>query len=246
MAGEFIPDPAAGQFVPDPEPRSALGEIGAGVARAIPAAAESVAGTIAGAQESQGQKAGPVSSAISDWAQRKLAENAAQPETHGPITNFIAGIPQAVGGSAAMIGANLAGDVTPVPLAAGAATGAQQYAQTYHESLAEAKANGQSDADANAYAQKQAAATDAPPGSCLAANNGTFNDLANNFTFPSQDIITRYRWFGGFKLKLSVVFLTAELDIVQHGTSHDTSQPGGATDSSATQESFSLAAGFDF
>jgi hypothetical protein len=98
----------------------------------------------------------------------------------------------------------------------------------------------------DAYAQSQVAATDPPPGTCLAANNGKLNDLSNNFTFPSQDIITRYRWFGGFKLKLSVVFVTAELDIVQHGTSHDTSQPGGATDSSATQETFSLAAGFDF
>jgi hypothetical protein len=102
----------------------------------------------------------------------------------------------------------------------------------------------------DAYAQKQAAATDAPPGSCLAANNGTFNDLSNNFTFPSQDVITRYRWFGGFKLKLSVVFVTAELDIIQPGTSrdssHDTSTQAGASDQSGTQETFSLAAGFDF
>jgi len=102
----------------------------------------------------------------------------------------------------------------------------------------------------DAYAQKQAAPTDAPPGNCIAANNGTWNDLANNFTFPSQDIITRYRWFGGFKLKLSVVFLAAELDIVQHGTSHDTSHDtstqAGASDQSGTQETFSLAAGFDF
>jgi hypothetical protein len=98
----------------------------------------------------------------------------------------------------------------------------------------------------DAYAQKQLAATAPTPVGCPAGGNGTWNDLASNFTFPSQDIITRYRWFGGFKLKLSVVFLTAELDIVQHGTSHDTSQPTGAADFSATQESFSLAAGLDF
>ena len=97
----------------------------------------------------------------------------------------------------------------------------------------------------DAYTQKQTAAAGAVPG-CVAADNGTWNDLGANFTFPSQDIITRYRWFGGFKLKLSVVFLTAELDIVQHGSSHDTSEPGGATDASGTQESFSLATGFDF
>ncbi len=98
----------------------------------------------------------------------------------------------------------------------------------------------------DAYAQKQLGSTDATQPGCVAGNNGTWNDLGSNFTFPSQDIITRYRWFGGFKLKLSVVFLTAELDIVQHGTSHDTSQPNGAADLSATQQTFSLAAGFDF
>ena len=97
-----------------------------------------------------------------------------------------------------------------------------------------------------AYAQRLLAPTDPTPVGCPAGGNGTWNDLANNFTFPAQDIITRYRWFGGFKLKLSVVFFAAELDIVQHGTSHDTSEVGGATDASGTQESFSLAAGFDF
>jgi hypothetical protein len=98
----------------------------------------------------------------------------------------------------------------------------------------------------DAYAQRQAAPTDPAAGGCVASDNGTWNDLGANFTFPSQDIITRYRWFGGFKLKLSVVFVTAELDIVQHGTSHDTSQPGGASDMSGTQQTFSLAAGLDF
>jgi hypothetical protein len=102
----------------------------------------------------------------------------------------------------------------------------------------------------DAYAQKQLAATDPTPSGCPAGGNGLWTDLANNFTFPSQDIITRYRWFGGFKLKLSVVFLAAELDIVQHGTSrdssHDTAQQAGASDQSGTQETFSLAAGFDF
>ncbi len=98
----------------------------------------------------------------------------------------------------------------------------------------------------DAYAQKQLAPTDPTPVGCPAGGNGTWNDLANNFTFPSQDIITRQRWFFGFKLKLSVVFVTAELDIVPHGTSHDNSEANGATDQSATQESFSLAAGFDF
>jgi hypothetical protein len=33
------------------------------------------------------------------------------------------------------------------------------------------------------------------------------NDLNANFTFPKQDVITRQRFFGGFKLKLSVLFV---------------------------------------
>ena len=50
---------------------------------------------------------------------------------------------------------------------------------------------------------------------CRAARTERWNDLARNFTFPSQDIITRYRWFGGFKLKLSVLFLAVEVDLIQ-------------------------------
>lgn len=82
------------------------------------------------------------------------------------------------------------------------------------------------------------------PAGCLPANDGTWNDLANNFTFKAQDIITRYRWYAGFKLKLSVVFVTAEFDLIQAGTSHD----GNAdiVDGSGTQESFALSAGLDF
>jgi hypothetical protein len=98
----------------------------------------------------------------------------------------------------------------------------------------------------DAYAERQAVASGPAPGGCVAADNGTWNDLGANFTFPSQDIITRYRWFFGAKLKLSVLFVTAEMDIVQQGTSHDTSEPGGATDESGTQETFSMAGGFDF
>jgi hypothetical protein len=97
----------------------------------------------------------------------------------------------------------------------------------------------------DAYAQHLVAAgTGATPSGCLAANDGTWNDLANNFTFKSQDIITRYRWFGGFKLKLSVVFVTAEFDLIQSGTSHDSNAD--IVDGSGTQESFSLSAGLDF
>lgn len=72
------------------------------------------------------------------------------------------------------------------------------------------------------------------------------NDLAANFAFPRQDIITRQRWFGGFKLKLSVMFVAAELDIALKGTSHDTSQPLGAADRSRLQQTYSLSGGLDF
>src|SRR5450432_1994106 len=52
---------------------------------------------------------------------------------------------------------------------------------------------------------------------CAASQNGTWNDTFANFTFPQQSIITRYRWSGGFKLKLSVLFLVGEYDFVQAG-----------------------------
>lgn len=96
----------------------------------------------------------------------------------------------------------------------------------------------------DAYAQHEAAAGSAAPGGCDAANNGTWNDLGANFTFPSQKVITRYRWSVGAKLKLSVLFLTAELDYIQHGTTHDSTVD--ASDASGSQQSFSLSAGFDF
>jgi hypothetical protein len=86
----------------------------------------------------------------------------------------------------------------------------------------------------------------APSPQCASAQSGSWNDLQANFVFPAQDIITRQRWFGGFKLKLSVVFLAAELDIVPRGSSHDATQPEGAADLSGTQETYSLSGGFDF
>ena len=101
----------------------------------------------------------------------------------------------------------------------------------------------------DAYALSQAAQTGgaAPGPSCGAPSAADpWNDLKANFTFPSQDVITRQRWFGGFKLKLAVLFLAAELDVFPAGTSHDTMQSGGAGDRSGTQESYSLSAGFDF
>jgi hypothetical protein len=102
----------------------------------------------------------------------------------------------------------------------------------------------------DAYAVKNAAAGGpAVSDHCAATQNGTFDDLKANFTFPQQDVITRQRWSGGFKLKLAVVFLVAEYDLIPAGTSHDERQADpslNGRDESGRQQSFSLSAGFDF
>jgi hypothetical protein len=93
----------------------------------------------------------------------------------------------------------------------------------------------------------------APPGGpqssnpqCAASQAGAGDDLNANFTFPSQDIITRQRVFGGFKLKLYVMFVAAQVEYVLAGTSTDSSQPDGAKDRAGKQQTYSLSAGFDF
>jgi len=96
----------------------------------------------------------------------------------------------------------------------------------------------------DAVALKQGTATAAGP-QCAAAQAGTFNDTFANFTFPHQDVITRQRWSGGFKLKLAVVFLAAEYDFIPAGQSRDSKQPE-VKDGSGSQQSFSLSWGLDF
>jgi hypothetical protein len=92
----------------------------------------------------------------------------------------------------------------------------------------------------DAYAQHAGS----PTSGCNAADNGTWNDLGANFTFPAQDIIIRYRWSVGVKVKLSVLFLAAELEYTQHGSTHDSHAD--AADVSGSQTGGSLSAGFDF
>jgi hypothetical protein len=72
------------------------------------------------------------------------------------------------------------------------------------------------------------------------------NDLNANFTFPKQDMITRQRFFAGFKLKLSVLFVAAMAELARAGTSRDSRSTTGAADRSGTQQTYSLSAGFDF
>ncbi len=98
----------------------------------------------------------------------------------------------------------------------------------------------------DATAVHAAAPNTAPNVGCNPADGGTWKDLNANFSFPDQDIITRQRWFGGFKLKLAVLFITAEAAIIPGGSSHDDSQPERATDRSGTQQTYSLSGGFDF
>jgi hypothetical protein len=96
----------------------------------------------------------------------------------------------------------------------------------------------------DAYASQATPTTSDAPSGCTAASNGTWDDLNANFTFPKQDAIMRQRWFGGFKLRLSVLFMAAQLEIVPAGTSRD--NKSGAADRSNTQQTYSLSAGFDF
>jgi hypothetical protein len=96
----------------------------------------------------------------------------------------------------------------------------------------------------DAYAQSMTAMGAPAPGTCDPANNGHLTDVNNNFTFQSQDVITRQRWSVGAKLKLSVLFVTVEGDLIPAGGSHDSNAD--IADSSGTQESFNLSAGLDF
>ena len=94
-------------------------------------------------------------------------------------------------------------------------------------------------------------ASGAPSPSCVQQTAGP-QDYNANFTFPHQDVITRNRFSAGFKLKLAVLFVAAEYDLIPAGRSHDDmqavspTQPTAAVDQSGQQQSFSLSAGFDF
>ncbi len=94
----------------------------------------------------------------------------------------------------------------------------------------------------DAYALQHATTSPSP----YCGQPGTANDYFADFTFPHQDLITRQRIFAGFKLKLGVVFLAAEYDLVPAGRSRDETQQKGTIDASQQQQSFSLSTGLDF
>jgi hypothetical protein len=95
--------------------------------------------------------------------------------------------------------------------------------------------------------QIAAAPVGSNPGSvyCASSQTGTKNDFDANFSFPDQKTITRYRVFGGFKLKFAVVFFTAQYEAYFAGSSRDGSTAS-ARDRSATQSALSLSSGLDF
>lgn len=92
---------------------------------------------------------------------------------------------------------------------------------------------------------KNAAAVAALPKSCQ-LQAGTPADLGANFTFPSQAVITRNRWFGGGKLKLWKFFLVGQFAWSVAGGSRDgATAMGPADDQSGTQKSVSISVGLD-
>jgi hypothetical protein len=81
---------------------------------------------------------------------------------------------------------------------------------------------------------------------CGEAQRGTSNDYNANYAFPDQDAITRHRFFAGAKLKFSVVFISAQYELVPAGHTRDERRAIGARDGSGKQEGLSLSGGFDF
>lgn len=98
----------------------------------------------------------------------------------------------------------------------------------------------------DAFALEHATPGMSPSAYCAPRQAGTPDDYAANFTFPRQDMITRQRFFAGFKLKLAVIFMAFEYDLIPAGRSRDDMQANGARDGSEQQQSFSLSTGLDF
>ena len=82
-------------------------------------------------------------------------------------------------------------------------------------------------------------------GNCAVAQSGTANDLLANVAFPSQDLITRYRVFGGAKLKFGLLVVAAQYELYPAGNSRDENVIS-AVDQSGRQSAFSLSTGLEF
>jgi hypothetical protein len=77
------------------------------------------------------------------------------------------------------------------------------------------------------------------------SQSDTTNDFKANKGFPSQDVITRYRVFGGAKLKFGLLDIIAQYELYLAGDSRDDSVVA-AVDHSARQSAFSLSLGLEF
>jgi hypothetical protein len=80
---------------------------------------------------------------------------------------------------------------------------------------------------------------------CSSSQASTKNDFNANFSFPDQNVITRYRLFAGFKLRFAIVFFAAQYEVFFAGSSRDGSASS-AKDQSGTQNAMSLSTGLDF
>jgi hypothetical protein len=97
----------------------------------------------------------------------------------------------------------------------------------------------------DARAAAQATTGQQVSSNCAVAQSGTPNDLQANVAFPSQDVITRYRVFGGAKLKFGVLAVIAQYELYLAGHSRDENVIS-AVDQSGQQSSFSLSTGLEF
>ena len=97
----------------------------------------------------------------------------------------------------------------------------------------------------DAHAVAQAAPGQQVSDHCTIAQSGTTNDLLANAAFPGQELITRYRVFGGAKLKFGVLAIIAQYELYQAGHSRDDNVTP-AVDQSGQQSAFSLSAGLNY
>lgn len=80
---------------------------------------------------------------------------------------------------------------------------------------------------------------------CAVSQSGTGNDYGASYAFPSQDTITRYRVFGGAKLKFGILAIIAQYEMYLDGHSRDEDVTP-AVDQSGRQSAFSLSTGLEF
>jgi len=97
----------------------------------------------------------------------------------------------------------------------------------------------------DAHALAQTASGQPENAYCAPAQRDTTNDLKANYAFPAKDAITRYRVFGGAKLKFGILAIIAQYELYLAGNSRDLSVTP-AVDQSDRQSVLSLGAGLSF